>query len=138
MLNSNSHLGSTAQVGFIYGSCLGDCAVLFKISEGQLFADNEEVAYLENYNFNDTPLLQDKYDKAKILLEHLPEDLIGSAETTFGMPDVYDQGAIILKTVFKGGDMELSWNIDTDEDNLPDFLIPYVQEIKLVMDELQE
>jgi len=127
--------------GTYHGFCMGDCAELYKIENDALFADTTDRFYpfSEPYGtieFQDTPLSTERYTVAVELLAAIPDELLNSEEQTFGCPDCADQGGIYIE-IKDGADVQ-AWNIDISEDNLPEFLVPFVQQIKAVLGELEE
>lgn len=76
--------------GTSYGMCIGDCAKLFAIANGQLFPDTLSTHYTGTVGFSSKPLADAKYQLAKELLDNFPVYLYNYADTTFGCPDCAD------------------------------------------------
>ncbi len=122
--------------GVSYGECLGDCAHLFMIQNKAVYRDRNERYFNEELSFNAIPLGTDAYDDASLVLSELPiEKLKEEPEERIGMPDAYDQGTIhVLKTI------DGTWKeyfIDTDDKNLPEYLIPYTKKLLSTIDSLK-
>lgn len=116
------------------GFCGGDCAWLYKIEGGKIYPDLVNSYNQESLKFSATPLSNDKYDKAKVLLSSLPEYLLAHKDTTLGCPDCYDQCAYYVE-IMKGG-VKSYWIIDTEINALPDEIKPFVQQMSQIIDEL--
>jgi len=89
-----------------------------------------------NIPFNETPLPDDQYNIAKRLLTAVPRGLLRAEQEKFGMPDAHDQGAITIGVKIKGEQMQY-WSIDTIESRLPDYLVPFVREVRAVSGDLR-
>ncbi len=113
---------------------LGNCVTLYKLQNRQLFADKMSRGS-ESLNFSNTPLPAEFYAIASPLAETFPQSLLDNEKRTYGAPDTYDQGTIYLIRHTK--DDTDPWYIDTNEAILPDFLVPYLQEISHVTDSLR-
>jgi hypothetical protein len=83
-------------VGLSFGECIGDCEHFYKLSNGQLFADDCDFCQapsgiiFQKENISETS----KIERIRDLEEQLPEVLLSSNETVFGCPDCGDWGAI--------------------------------------------
>lgn len=122
--------------GVSYGMCMGDCADLFMIQGEAVFSDRNERYYNEELSFVAIPLGTDAYTEAKAILNDLPlTQLKEETDNRIGMPDAYDQGTIhILKSI--DGEWK-EFFIDTDDKNLPEYLIAYSQKLLSTIDSLK-
>lgn len=120
--------------GKFYGHCISGCATLFKLENDQLFAD-ELLRFTdwEALKFKTTPLSNQQYQAAKALLDAFPQELL-QAEETIGCPDCADQGGFALE-IRKDGKRH-HWRIDTNRNNLPDYLKAYVDQIDKIVAQL--
>lgn len=123
--------------GIYNGFCMENCSTLFKLENGALYEDdvNKIIGYQDVYFKND-PLPESKFEKAKIAEEEIPEDLINSAETSFGCPGCLDQD--ILLVVFKKDGKVTEITIDPYDNELPEYLEPYVKKVMDVIEILKE
>ena len=125
--------------GTYYGFCFGDCADIYKLEEGQLFADKE----IENfYEFRDEelpfeadPRPEEDYSIAETLLETFPTRLFDEEEETLGIPDAHDQGGIYLE--IRTPDRTQRWFLDTIAERLPEYLRDYAREVMEIVRELE-
>lgn len=122
--------------GVAYGFCAGDCAHFFQIKDGVLFEDKIERYLGDDISFGDAPLSQDKYNLAKPLVEEFPEYLKEHPNETIGCPDCADQGGyhFIQK---KEGESQY-WHIDTNTSNQPIEIRAYIEQVKSVLEQLQD
>ncbi len=108
--------------------CLGNCTSLFKLENGQVFADDLSVFYPgEELKFEEVALSDAKYQLSIKAFEDLPENLLAGNEKSFGCPGCLDQDVIFLR--YYDGMEVREWQLDTDPDVLPDYLKDYSQEI---------
>ena len=120
--------------GIYHGECLGDCLRLFKLENGQLFADDRDWGFERPIPFMTTPLDESAYHLAEPLFTGFPEALLESDQRTYGCPDCADQGGYYLE-LRDGGKVNI-WHIDTrDEDQGPDIL-GYKAALQDVLDQL--
>jgi len=127
--------------GVYRGFCMGDCAELYKIEGDALYADSTDRFYpfsdpYGTIEFQPEALSQERYELAAELIEAVPQELLNSDEQTFGCPDCADQGGIYIE-IKEGEDIQ-AWNIDYAEDNLPEFLVPFTQQVKAVIGDLRQ
>jgi len=106
--------------GTAYGMCMGDCAKLFKLEDGKLYAD-DVVEHLtnENVTFQNTALTADKATLAAELRTKVPAALFSETSDRIGCPDCYDQGTIFVKIKTDG--KEQFWFIDPDRAEYAEF-----------------
>ncbi len=119
-----------------YGLCGGDCAFLYKLEDGKLYADEVDRLFNDTntLTFADEPLAPASYTLGVALQESLPDQLVDNPEDTYGCPDCADQGLIYLE--WKTGSNIYKRYLDNAEEELPDWLAEYVQDIKAVLDQL--
>ena len=101
--------------GTAYGECIGDCAKIFQLEGGKLFADDglEYFIYKDVVPFQTTSLPAEKIVIAEKLLEQFPTALLDEANGQIGCPDCRDQGVMFVK--IKTGGQVRFWFIDPDE-----------------------
>ena len=125
--------------GTYYGFCFGDCADIYKIESGKIFADREiDNFYLvrdEELPFESDPRPEEDYDVAETLLESFPNRLFDEEEETLGIPDAHDQGGIYLE--IRTPDRTQRWFLDTQTDRLPEYLRDYAQKVLEIVRELE-
>ena len=114
--------------GTYFGHCVGDCAQLFKIDQGEIFPDEGVDRIIENEALIFGAALPMKdYDSAKFLLENFPGDLLNEEVNILGIPDAYDQGGIYLELV--QGDSSRVWYLDSNISALPEYLQGYATDV---------
>lgn len=109
--------------GTYYGECMGEaCIETFKLEDERLFEDKND-NYAGPFPYaGDWELLSDKlYEKVRYLPNAFPHALYDETKTTIGMPDAGDWGGIYVEVETVEGN-RFHWNIDTMEDNLPEYL----------------
>lgn len=101
--------------GTAYGECVGDCAKIFQLEGGKLFAD-DVVEHLtsENVTFQTTSLSAEKVAIAAELSQQFPAALLDEANGQIGCPDCRDQGQMFVKVKTASGEVRF-WFIDPDE-----------------------
>lgn len=117
--------------GQFYGECIGDgCIAIFKIENNKLYEDtldhypNGLAAYEGSYIQRPDSLYQMVAD----LSNAFPAALLDETNTVIGMPDAGDWGGIYV--AIKQNGQTHFWLIDTMEDNLPAYLIPFKNSIR--------
>ncbi len=121
--------------GKYYGFCAGDCVSLYKISGEQLFEDDlMRFSGWDTPVFKSTPMSNQRYQQAKILLDNFPQDLLQTNVETFGCPNCADQGGYYLE--WQKGEVVRRWRIDTNESELPNYLVAYTRQVAQVLDAL--
>ncbi|MFT3824056.1 MAG: hypothetical protein QM731_09050 [Chitinophagaceae bacterium] len=134
--NSNDEQPTQLIFGKSYGECVGNCATLYKVYNGQLYPDNLSYFYYGGeLKFSNTSLSNEKYNIAKQLLDNFPAYLKNLSDSSFGCPDCHDQGAIYIQFSEKG--VIKKWNIDPVESRQPDEIKAYIQQLNAVMTQLQ-
>ena len=101
--------------GTAHGMCIGDCAKIFQLEGGKLFAD-DVVEHLtsENVTFQTTSLPAEKVAIATELSQQFPLALLDEANGQIGCPDCHDQGKMFVKVKTADGEIRF-WFIDPDE-----------------------
>lgn len=121
--------------GKYFGHCAAECATLYKMEGNQLFADDlPRFMGWEELKFKSEPLANARLKAAKDLLASFPPELMKEDET-IGCPDCADQGGFAL-AIRKDGKI-YHWNIDTNRDQLPDYLKSYVEQMNAVIEKLK-
>ncbi len=123
--------------GIYNGFCMGNCTSLFKIDNLQLLEDNMSTFVPgEELLFKEDPLSDSKYELAYTAFEEIPQELKNHMDKSFGCPGCVDQDIIYLQ-YFDGADT-YEWQVDTDTDALPEFLVPYTKKIVEIVDQLKD
>ena len=124
---------------FIFGSyaceCAGQCAWLYQLTNDELVIGDGESCMPDHYTYAGTPLSKDKFEIAHRVVDELPDTLLENSEDRFGCPDCHDQGGYYLELRTKSSTRK--WSIDTDADDLPEFLMDYQKTIHDVLIALQ-
>lgn len=110
-------------------------ANVYKLEDKQVFADAVD-SYYEQLVFSAQPLSYEKYTIAKQIEERFPAFLESNTDSTYGMPNAYDQGIIHLEKTSNG--VKRSWIIDPDTANLPGQLKTYISSINEAILQLKE
>lgn len=132
----NGKLGSGDYLVFgkYHGFCVGDCTVLYKLENDQLYADDLDHGIEQPIPFMPTPMDMAKHALAKHLLSAFPNALLNTDKRTFGCPDCSDQGGYYVELKLDG---EINiWNIDTFDADQSQIIIDYKQAIQEVLDQL--
>lgn len=128
--------------GTYYGMCIGECANIYWLRGEELLRDTISNFYASGLILGDVEafdqLTEDEFEVANGLIEAFPQELVDQP-ATIGMPDAYDQGGFFIAIAddeAENGYRE--WAIDTDLDNVPENLHPFLNEImervELLMD----
>lgn len=115
------------------GFCMGEqCTNLYQLQNGQLFADDmERLMHPDDLVFLPEPLSEEKYELAKAVLDSLPAALFDEASETIGCPDCADQGGYFIELRTSGETQR--WYLDTNKNNLPQYLVDYARQIDEVL-----
>ena len=123
--------------GWSYGECGGDCATLYKFTNGDLFPDAES-GYMPSYDdvsFQDEALMNTTaLTKVKSLIDDFPSFLIETTEEIFGCPDCGDWGAIHVMLEVDG--KERWWTLDNQIDGNPDEIQAWTKRVQELIIEL--
>ncbi len=135
---SKEHLNSDYMIfGHAYGFCRGeDCVELFKLESGQLYGDRaDQYPGLDDvYDGHFIVLSEEKYNKAKDLIEKFPQQLFEEEEKRIGCPDCADQGGYYVE--YGIGSQVGFWFIDTSQNSIPEYLRNFTQELANVLSEI--
>lgn len=113
--------------GHFHGECLGEhCVETFKLTDTELYEDMTDQYRGENKNFFVLDAAQ--FEKVKTLKSKVPAALLSSPDGVFGTPDVADGGGIYVEVRVNG--QTHAWEIDKTRSNIPEYLIPFVNEIE--------
>ncbi len=117
--------------GWFGGLCSENCVDIYKI-EGGLLYKNTSTTYPSGdgsipYSGTFEEQSNMKYVSVKDLKSKVPDDLWLQTNTTFGMPNAYDQGGYYVELF--SDDILSNWVIDTDPVNLPNWLNPFASEL---------
>jgi hypothetical protein len=123
--------------GTFFGFCAGPhCVDIYKIEDGKLLEDTTDLYPMQKNSKSRVYIqrTQGKFELAKKLLSDFPSRLL-SEPAQIGNPDDHDQGGILIG-IFKDGH-EQFWMIDNDKTRVPDYLQPYLEEVKQVVMDLR-
>lgn len=110
--------------GHYYGFCGGEgCVEIFKIEDESLLFEDITDRYPRDsfYNGFFRKLSIHQFYEVKDLPAFLPEELLNTPDTVFGMPDAYDQGGLFIERKTDSG-AHSYWHLDQDKSNIPEFL----------------
>lgn len=117
--------------GHFFGKCSGEnCIEIFKITGTDIYEDTNDTypAIDPPYTGNFTKLNRSLYAKISGLDKIIPSELVNTKERTIGQPDAGDWGGVYFEFSAKG--KREYWIIDKNRNNIPEYLIPFVQEIE--------
>ena len=124
-------------IGLTYGECGGDCSHLYKLEEGELFADTEELWWnqSDDPDFSSTAMVNaTALAEIEQLVTDFPEFLIQTEEKTFGCPDCGDWGALhVFKKV--NGEQRY-WTLDNQLESNPEEIQDWAKRIQTLIYEL--
>lgn len=134
----NNEPGSDGSLvfGVAYGLCVGDCAHFFQIKDGALFKDNMERYPGDELQFDSNPLPEDKYLLAKSLLPQFPAYLRERPNSTIGCPDCADQGGYHL--ILNSNSESQYWHIDTSTGSQPEEIKAYMDQVRIILEQLKD
>ncbi|MFZ9980508.1 MAG: hypothetical protein ACO3FI_00615 [Cyclobacteriaceae bacterium] len=116
--------------GTFYGFCQGEgCIEIFKVTGADVYEDTRDI-YPTNdppYSGNFVKMDRSFYQLAKGLENEIPARLLNTKEKVIGQPDAGDWGGIYFEISVNG--KREYWIIDANTLNLPEYLIPFVEEI---------
>ncbi len=130
----NVTAGDAIIFGHFYGECLGEgCIEIYQLTETVLSED-----ILDQYPRSDQPyegnfvmLSEKQFSTAVGLRDRIPGKLLLNGETVIGSPDAGDWGGIYFE--IKVGSERRFWLIDQIDDHIPDYLVPFKNEINEVI-----
>ena len=136
---SNPEIVSELYFGTFYGECFGNCATIYWLRNEELRIDTISYYYGSELSLGDTGaynLLSDSlYQLTANLRADFPVQLYDEDET-IGLPDAYDQGGYFIAV--PSGSGYRFWQIDTNFDDVPDELEPFLTRVSAVMTALRE
>lgn len=117
--------------GHYFGFCQGEqCIEIFKLTSTNLYEDSNDQypniahPYAGNYHL----LTKTQFEKVKALGTKIPSQLLATTSTVIGAPDVTDGGGIYFEISTQGKSQ--FWLIDKMENNIPEYLRPFVEEVE--------
>ena len=102
------------------GFCVGpgvDCALIYKIEKGKLYADSMNQLDENHLIFQTNPRPYNDYLIAAPLIDNFPDYLLRNSATYYGCPNCYDQGKIFIQR--KDNDVIRKWHLDTSIGSMP-------------------
>ena len=119
--------------GSFYGECLGEnCVKTFKLEDNYLLEDTRaSLGRLNNFETGYRVLDQADFDRASVLLDVFPNQLLSEPDTTFGCPDCRDQGGLYIE--YYRGDRHGTWYIDQDKEEVPTYLHEFMDQVNEVI-----
>ena len=122
--------------GTDYGFCVENCTQLFLLKNDSLYADDIDKGVPAEIPFLATPMPAEKYEIAKILIANdvFPAALLNETNDRIGCPDCADQGGYYIE--WRSTTERKKYFIDTNEEALSEYLKPYVQKVREVMEKL--
>jgi hypothetical protein len=106
--------------------CVGeDCVQTYKLTESELFKDQEKDYSGENLQF--VALEKEKYELVKDLMNDFPKQLLTEKETFLGCPDCADGGGLFIQYSNNGN--VRTWRIDQVKSNVPDYLHSFIDRV---------
>lgn len=121
--------------GIYYGFCAGNCTHIYKLEDGELYQDNVDHLNPEQLTFELSPLPEEDYISAKVVLENFPEKLLDEEEDYIGLPDAHDQGGYYIE--YRKEDIHRFWRIDTVDSRIPAYLANYMDLVQSVVNQLK-
>lgn len=124
--------------GHYYGFCSGEaCVEIFKVTGSDVYEDTKDVYPGRDgvYNGEYQKLDRSFYTLAKGLENYVPSELLGNKEKIIGQPDAGDWGGLYFE--FSTNGKRDYWYIDKNRSNLPDYLIPFAEQIESRIEALQ-
>lgn len=121
--------------GNAYGMCQGNCTNFFLVKDNSVYPDDMDYYAGSSLKFKTEALPDEKYIRAKELIENFPGYLSKNPGKTFGCPDCADQGGIHIE--IKENRQIKTWHFDTNISSLPPEIREYVKEISNVIEELK-
>ena len=105
---------------------------IFKIEDGKLFEDTNDHYPTQSdfYKGDFVELSADKYAQVSDLMDAVPAQLLEETEIVIGLPDAGDWGGLYIEYLAEGAEEADFWLIDMLETNRPEYLNPFVDQIK--------
>jgi len=106
--------------GRFYGFCGGEtCMETFKLTDTALFEDTID-AYRATDGFSFVKLSNVKFNMVKDIINDIPSQLRQEEEKTFGCPDCYDQGGLMIQLSTEN--TIKTWFLDQTKMDIPTYL----------------
>jgi hypothetical protein len=124
--------------GYFFGFCQGEgCIEIFKITGSDVYEETRDVYHTNDPPYSGTFVKMDRsfYQAVKGLENEIPSQLLNNKEKVIGQPDAGDWGGIYFE--FSANGKKEYWIIDKNRLNLPEYLIPFVQQIEDRIEALQ-
>jgi hypothetical protein len=128
--------------GDFYGECAGPkCVNIYKIVDGQIFKDTTHKYPLRTsyYSGKWIKLPNEMLNFVNDSIYNIPAELIEEKANIIGEPDSRDQGGFYLE-IYRNENykhIQLFWLIDTDLNNVPNYLHNYLRTLESVIDSLK-
>lgn len=125
--------------GHFYGYCRGEhCIEIFKLTDDGLYEDkNDTYPSSESpYNGNFEPMSQKKFQKVRSLANKVPQELLNESKHLIGAPDAADGGGIYFE--YSIGGKRHYWLIDQMDENIPEYLRPFKEEINNAIEKVSD
>lgn len=137
--SGNPEVVSELYFGTFNGECFGNCTTIYWLRNEELRIDTFDFYYGTELMLGDVgayDLLPDSlYQLTANLRANFPTQLYDE-EPTIGIPDAYDQGGYFIAV--PSGSGYRSWQIDTNFNDVPDELEPFLTQVSEVMTALRE
>lgn len=121
--------------GHFYGYCMGEhCVETYKLTSEKLYEDTLDRYFHDEFSFQE--LTDREYNVALGLglPSDIPEEIRELEEGIIGCPDCADQGGIFIR-ISRNGTVR-SWRFDNDLTNVPEFMVEYLERIKIAIDQI--
>jgi len=122
--------------GRAFGMCGGpNCAQIYKVQGGKVYADNMDYyMYTNVFSFSSTPMPAAKYSIAAQAMYSFPVYMTANPDQTWGCPDCHDQGGFHFGWSENG--VTHYWHVDTDVNEQPAAIRPYMVQVNNILDQL--
>jgi hypothetical protein len=127
--------------GDFHGESMGPkYSNIYKIEEGQIFKDTTHIYPMRDtyHSWKWVKLQNSMMDLVNDSINNIPSELIAEKSNVIGEPDSHDQGGYYLE-IYQNKNFQnllLFWWIDTDINNVPDYLKNYLRTLESVIDSL--
>lgn len=126
--------------GRYHGQCRGEsCIEIFKIDQSthRLYEDTKDGYPAADAPYDGQYALQSppRYAQVQTLPQQIPAQLLTQPLGIIGQPDFADGGGYYVEVSDNG--QRKFWLIDTQKDNIPTYLYPFVDELAAKIDSLQ-
>ena len=114
--------------GWYFGECAGEeCVETFRLTDRSLFEDvNDPYSGSSAFRFMEQ-LSREKFERASIVAEEFPSQLLQEPDQTFGCPDCADQGGMFIQVSSLNGIQ--TWRLDQDKTDVPEYLHDFMDEV---------